>query len=1252
MIDRQALLTDLQKLLTRLEADLLERSESAEVPEVGEALRAEYDRAKKAERTAQNYPAWRTEWITQAAAAWVLSCVFVRFLEDNRLIDPPKIAGPDDRLNRARDEHELYFRTHPHQTDRDYLLAVFDQLAKLPGTKDVFGQHNALRQLPNWLSGDAAGELLRFFQRIDANSGGLVHDFTDPAWDTRFLGDLYQDLSEAARKKYALLQTPVFVEEFILDRTLDPALDAFGLEPELVPEQQRTLPGLQEVGRLWTRFKMIDPACGSGHFLLGAFPRILDRWQRQEPGAKVRELVQRSLDSIHGVDINPYAVAIARFRLLLAAMRACDIQKLKDAPAFRLHLACGDSLLHAPLASGGKRFTEGQQELDFALASPADASDECEHAYHGEDLPILKSLLRSGQYHAVVANPPYITPKDRLLNDRYRKRFKSCHMKYSLAVPFLERIFQLAVHGGYTGQITANSFMKREFGKKLIESFFPTVDLTHVIDTAGAYIPGHGTPTVILFGRHRPPVASTLRTVMGIRGEPSTPADPARGLVWSAIVAQIDQPGSQSEFVSVGDSPRQLFHKHPWSIGGGGAAELKQRLEDDAWSKLEKKVDCIGFGAVLGEDEAFGSPIGTSRIRSLPNELRRPIIEGDKARDWSLGWESEVLFPYTAEIMLRDDQFIKDWFWPLRTLMGGRADYSKRTYTQCGRPYWEYHQIPVDRNCTPLSIAFAEVATHNHFVLDRGGKVFNRTAPVIKLPAYASEDDHLALLGLLNSSTACFWMKQVCFPKGGDHVGKEGARVRRTLWDERYAFNGTNLMGCPLPKNRPVLISCRIDQLANSLSSLLPSVTLRSGVREREALSVKQHESTAIVQGMIAAQEELDWECYRLYGLLEVDLTLPEPPPIKLGQRAFEIVMARKMAAGELQTTWFERHGSTPITELPAKWPDDYRQLVERRIQLIESDPNIRLIEQPEYKRRWNTESWESQLERALRGWLLDRLESYFDFDGRMNDAGVATAKFDIALVSLAQLADVARQDADFLQVGELFRDDPAFDVQALVSELVAGESVPLLPVLRYKPSGLIKRGTWERTWELQRQEDAIDARTRLPATDREHLTEEAAKDLKKSQVGDIPVPTKYDSKDFLDSNFWRLRGKLDVPKERWVSFPHCDAPDGTPMIAWAGYDHLQLARAISAYYVRVQTELGGSEDPRLIPLLASLIELLPWLRQWHNAPDPAFDGLRMGDYFESFVNEESRPLGKTPADIQAWTPPAKAARRKKKAGS
>lgn len=72
------------------------------------------------------------------------------------------------------------------------------------------------------------------------------------------------------------------------------------------------------------------------------------------------------------------------------------------------------------------------------------------------------------------------------------------------------------------------------------------------------------------------------------------------------------------------------------------------------------------------------------------------------------------------------------------------------------------------------------------------------------------------------------------------------------------------------------------------------------------------------------------------------------------------------------------------------------------------------------------------------------------------------------------------------------------------------------------------------------------------------------------------------------------------------------------------------------------QTEFGGSDDPRLIPLFASLIEIRPCIKQWHNEPNANFDGLRMGDYFEGFINEEARNLGKTVAEIKAWVPPAK----------
>ncbi len=93
---------------------------------------------------------------------------------------------------------------------------------------------------------------------------------------------------------------------------------------------------------------MIDPTCGSGHFLLGAFDRLLEAvGASTPPNRDVHERVGLALDSVHGVDINPFAVAIARFRLLVAALRACGIRVARLIPMdmfFRMHLAVGDSL--------------------------------------------------------------------------------------------------------------------------------------------------------------------------------------------------------------------------------------------------------------------------------------------------------------------------------------------------------------------------------------------------------------------------------------------------------------------------------------------------------------------------------------------------------------------------------------------------------------------------------------------------------------------------------------------------------------------------------------------------------------------------------------------------------------------------------------------------------------------------------------------------------------------------------------------
>ena len=679
----------------------------------------------------------------------------------------------------------------------------------------------------------------------------------------------------------------------------------------------------------------------------------------------------------------------------------------------------------------------------------------------------------------------------------------------------------------------------------------------------------------------------------------------------------------------------------------GGAADLKEVLDEAGEKRLEKLAASIGITCFTLEDDVYLQPQGNLERHGLKPSNVRQMVEGDHIREWSLRDCEYAVWPYDSDFRILDlspHHEVTRFLWRYRSSLSNNMMFGGKTKVQCGLRWYEFGRLTAGKLRTPLTLAFGEVATHNHFVLDRGGKIFSRSANVLKLPDGASDSDYQALLGLLNSSTACFWQKQVCFPKGGDHQGTEGARVRTTLWDERYSFNSTQVGGFPIPAEKPLGLAKELDRCAQELKSHTAARMLAGDkILNLDAKMVMARaEFIKLRERMLLMQEELDWECYRLYGLLSENVNLASSSlefaqiQLRRGERAFEIVMARKMAQGELETVWFSRHGSTPITELPAHWPAAYRQLVERRIAIIESDRNIALIEQPEYKRRWNTEPWEEQQERALRAWLLSRLEGSRHWPS-------------VELTSCAHLADKVRSDVEFMEVATLYRGRPDFDITELVVELVESEAMPFLPVLRYKESGLRKRAIWEQVWDLQRREDGIEAEVRGQgaAAGGEAQQQTEIKRRQKQEVGDIPVPPKYDTKDFVSTTCWRLRGKLDVPKERFITYPHCNRDaDRTPVIGWAGWDHLQQAQAVAGYYERMRTNEGWTDD-RLLPLLAGVLELLPWLLQWHNGLDPQY-GMGLGDFFRSFAEEEARRMGKTLDEVRAWQPPAKPGRKKK----
>ena len=117
MVDIKTLLPELKKLVTDLSEDLLARSTAT--AEIDAGLREAYTQIEKGGRTADAFEVWREDYLDQVAVAWVLGCVFVRFMEDNHLIDECWLAGEGDRRKLAEDSHELYFREHPRESDRN-----------------------------------------------------------------------------------------------------------------------------------------------------------------------------------------------------------------------------------------------------------------------------------------------------------------------------------------------------------------------------------------------------------------------------------------------------------------------------------------------------------------------------------------------------------------------------------------------------------------------------------------------------------------------------------------------------------------------------------------------------------------------------------------------------------------------------------------------------------------------------------------------------------------------------------------------------------------------------------------------------------------------------------------------------------------------------------------------------------------------------------------------------------------------------
>jgi hypothetical protein len=196
---------------------------------------------------------------------------------------------------------------------------------------------------------------------------------------------------------------------------------------------------------------------------------------------------------------------------------------------------------------------------------------------------------------------------------------------------------------------------------------------------------------------------------------------------------------------------------------------------------------------VIGRNDIFMMRSDFPRRVGLSARFLRRLNVGDQVRNYELRGDGLVLFPYEGGqlslVRFPASSVEAKYFGHFADELSDRPTFAG-TFAEDGKVPYQYHQLPVERAKDPRSLVLAQITTHGHFVFDPSGCAFNEKAPLVKLSPSAAFAAYHLLASVLNSATALFWLKQVCFNKG---AGEDEER-------DRFEFAGGKVEQLPVPE--------------------------------------------------------------------------------------------------------------------------------------------------------------------------------------------------------------------------------------------------------------------------------------------------------------------------------------------------------------------------------------------------------------------------------------------------------------------
>ncbi|MEP7340642.1 MAG: DNA methyltransferase [Acidobacteriota bacterium] len=641
------------------------------------------------------------------------------------------------------------------------------------------------------------------------------------------------------RKAGGVYYTPTYIVDYIVKQTVGKLCE--GKTPK-------------EVAKL----RILDPACGSGSFLLGAYQFLLD-WHRDwytqhEPEKLARgknsaifqgsngdwrlstgERKRILLNNIYGVDIDAQAVETTKLSLLLKVLEGETAETVGQSqrlfqeralPDLGDNIKCGNSLI-------GPDFYDREQ-LDFF--------DE-EERLRINDFNWTKEfaqIMRGGGFDAVIGNPPYVRQESLTnLKEYFGQNYKAFDGVADLYVYFIERSIGLLCPNGLYSIIVSSSFLRTTFAAPLRKWLGENAAVLRIVDFGG----------LAVFEK-----AKDTYVCIPLLSKSPQPKNLQVCKVRSFENLDLDSFVPEQSY----EIPQSQLTPNAWAIDGQAQLQLFQKIMGIGIG-LGKYVEGRFFrGVTTGLNESFVIDTATRKKLiaedSKSSQVIKPLLQGEDVRRWHITPKDRWLIFTRRGINIDAYPAIKNhlahWKAELtpkqsREQIKGRKPGRYQWYEiQDDVAYYEIFESP--------KIIFPDIAKEPRFYLDKTNTYLANTG-------YALGTDDTYLLGILNSKLFWFAISNISIP-----FGVRAGKFRYRLiyqYMEKVPIRPINFKD---PTDR-----ARHDRMVKLVEQMLALHRQLSAARTA-------HEQTSAQRQIDSTDRQIDRLVYELYELTEDEIRIVE----------------------------------------------------------------------------------------------------------------------------------------------------------------------------------------------------------------------------------------------------------------------------------------------------------------------------------------------------------------------------------------